>query len=292
LASLPQAPRKTGGKTMSKFGPPEEVDYSKYRELKFSATDGIMTLTLSNPGKKNAVTQRMSQELAWVWDDLWMDANVRVIILTGEGDAFCSGADVSQLSGDLEAGDKPVAYLNRTTRYARKHVMGMLECEKPILGKVRGVAYGMGVNMALACDMVFASDTARFCDSHVKVGMVAGDGGVLLWPLAIGFHRAKEYLMTGDPVPAKVAAEIGLINRCMPDDELDQHVQAMAEKLASLPPHAVNYTKASLNIALKQMTASAFEASLAYEIYSMEMDDIAEATRAFVEKRPGRYTGN
>jgi enoyl-CoA hydratase len=275
-----------------KFDPPPPIDYSRYKELKLSNKDGIMTITLSNPGRRNAATPRMQDELATIWDDVWADANVKVIIFTGEGADFCSGADVSQMNEAANSASKPVSYVHRGTRYARKHVLGIVECEKPVLAKVRGVAYGMGVNMALACDMVFASDTARFCDSHVKVGLVAGDGGVLLWPLAVGIHRAKEYLMTGEPLSAKTAEEIGLINRVIPDAELDDYVQKMAEKLAALPPHAVNYTKASLNMALKQMTMHAFETSLAYEIYTMKTDDLEEATKAFVEKRKGNFTGN
>ena len=274
------------------FDAPVPIDYSRYLALKLSLEEGIMTITLSNPGKRNAVTMRMQEELSMIWEDVWADAEVKAIILTGEGDDFCSGADVSELADIAASDEKPVSYLNRSTRYARKHVMGPIECEKPVIAKVRGVAYGMGANMALACDMVFAADDARFCDSHVRIGLVAGDGGVLLWPLAIGIHRAKQYLMTGDPVPARVASEIGLINQCMPDEELDGFVQAMAEKLVSLPPHAVNYTKASINQVLKQVSLPAFETSLAYEIYSMEMDDVAEATRAFVEKRKGNFTGN
>lgn len=274
------------------FDAPVPVDYSRYTALKLSNVDGIMTITLSNPGKRNAVTKRMQEELSMIWEDVWADAEVKAIIFTGEGGDFCSGADVSELASIAASEAKPVSYLNRSTRYARKHVLGPIECEKPVIAKVRGVAYGMGANMALACDMVFAADDARFCDSHVKIGLVAGDGGVLLWPMAIGIHRAKQYLMTGDPIPAKVASEIGLINACMPEAELDDYVQAMVEKLVSLPPHAVNYTKASLNQVLKQVSLPAFETSLAYEIYSMEMDDVAEATKAFVEKRKGNFTGN
>ena len=277
-----------------KFLPPEPIDYSRYKALKLSLNDGVMTLTLSNPGKRNAVTMRMQDELATIWEDLWVDPEVKAIIFTGEGKDFCSGADVSDLADAASggSGETEIAYVNRCTRYARKHALGPMECEKPVIAKVRGVAYGMGVNMALACDMVFAADDARFCDSHVKVGLVAGDGGMLFWPMAIGIHRAKEYLMTGDPVPAKVASEIGLINRCMPDEELDDYVQKLVEKLIALPPHAVNYTKASINQVLKQVALPAFETSLAYEIYSMKMDDTAEATAAFVEKRKGRFTGN
>jgi len=270
-------------------------DYSRYTGLGLSLTDGIMTVTLSNPGRKNAITPEQNDELTTIWDDLWEDPEVRVIILTGEGGDFCSGADVSRLRSRAEGTlvtEPAFAPVNPTSRKARKHVYGILECEKPIIAKVRGVAYGLGVNLALASDLVFAAPGARFCDSHVKVGLVAGDGGVLLWPLLVGMHRAKEYLLTGDPVPAEKAADIGLINGCIPDDQLDAHVQAMAEKLRDLPPHAVNYTKSALNIAMRQMTGAAFEMSLGYEIYTMRTNDFGEATRAMSEKRKGVFRGD
>jgi enoyl-CoA hydratase len=273
------------------FEPVRDVDYAGYTALKLSLTDRILTITLSNPGRRNAITPQMSVELARIWEDVWEDSNVSVVILTGEGDSFCSGADLSLLKDSDGVPAKP-APLNGTTRIARKHVMGILDCEKPVLAKLRGPAFGLGANLALACDMVFAAEGARICDSHVKAGLVAGDGAVLLWPLAIGFHRAKEYVMTGEPVPADVAERIGLINRCLADDQLDVHVQKMAEKLRDLPPHAVNYTKASMNVALKQMTQSGFEASLAYEVYSMQMRDHQEAMAAFMEKRKGEFSGN
>jgi enoyl-CoA hydratase len=271
--------------------------YARYTGLGLALREGIMTVTLSNPGRKNAITAVQGDELVTIWEDLWDDAAVRVIILTGEGGDFCSGADVSRLVGKAEAANaasagpqvKPV---NPTFRKARKHVYGILECEKPIIAKVRGVAYGLGVNLALACDMVFAAPGARFCDSHVKMGLVAGDGGVLLWPLLVGMHRAKEYLMTGEPVYAEKAADIGLINGCIADDELDAHVQAFAEKLRDLPPHAVNYTKAALNVAMRQMTGAAFEMSLGYEIYTMKTNDFREASSAMMAKRKGEFRGD
>ncbi|HEY4125259.1 MAG TPA: enoyl-CoA hydratase/isomerase family protein, partial [Rhizomicrobium sp.] len=124
------------------------IDYSKYVALKLSNADGIMTVTISNPGKKNAVTPRMSEELAIIWEDLWMDPEVRVIILTGDGNDFCSGADLAGISA--RHGTAPPSRLTHpTTRVARKHVMGIIECEKPVIAKVRGVAYGLGINMAL-----------------------------------------------------------------------------------------------------------------------------------------------
>lgn len=271
-------------------------DYSRYAGLKLAKADGILTITISNPGRRNAMTPQQNVELVTIWEDAWQDPEVSVIVLTGEGDDFCSGADVSSLAAGAAAKAQGEARrknpLNPTTRLAKKHVYGIMDCEKPVIAKVRGVAYGMGVNIALACDMVFATPDARFCDSHVKAGMVAGDGGVLVWPHLIGMRRAKHYLMTGEPVPGDVAAEIGLITACVPDAELDAYVQAYAEKLRDLPPHAVNYTKASLNVAMKQMTGAAFEMSLGYEIYTMGMNDFREATTAFVEKRKGVFKGN
>jgi enoyl-CoA hydratase len=270
----------------------EGYDYSAYKALKLSKADAIMTITLSNPGRRNAVTPGISAELTTIWEDVWQDPEVSVIIIIGEGRDFCSGADVSNLAANAGGRTADVRQpVNTNSRVGKKHMYGILDCEKPIIAKVRGVAYGMGVNVALACDMVYAAPGARFCDSHVKVGLVAGDGGVLLWPLLVGMHRAKEYLMTGEPVPAEKAAAIGLINACIPDDELDAHVQAMAEKLRDLPPHAVNYTKAALNVAMRQMAGAAFEMSLGYEIYSMKTADHKEATAAFGEKRKGVFKG-
>ena len=264
--------------------------YDRYKELKLALAGGIMTISLSNPGKKNAVTPDMSEELTTVWDDVLRDPAVRLIVLTGEGSDFCAGADFSQLVAS-EGGEPTPRPVHPIVRSVRRHMLSMLDCEKPVLAKVRGAAYGIGASLALGCDMVFAARGARFCDPHVKAGLVAGDGGILLWPALIGMGRAKEYLMTGDPVDAETAASIGLITRCVEEDDLDRTVQAMADKLLALPPHAVNYTKTALNLALRQMTGPAFEASLAYEIYSMTMEDSREAARAFVEKRKGNFTG-
>ncbi|MCY4214273.1 MAG: enoyl-CoA hydratase-related protein [Gammaproteobacteria bacterium] len=270
-------------------------DYSAYRALGLHKDQGIMTITLSNPGRRNAVTSQQSEELTRIWDDVWLDPEVSVIVLTGANQDFCSGADLASLSERVSKSEPTQSQsrspVNFVSRLAKKHLHGILDCEKPTIAKVRGVAYGVGVTIALACDLVYAAPGARFCDSHVKAGMVAGDGGVLIWPLLVGMHRAKEYLMTGEPVEAEVAERIGLINACVPDDSLDSHVLAVAERLRDLPPHAVNYTKVALNTAMKQMAGAAFEMSLGYEMYSMGMDDFREATTAFVEKRKGKFLG-
>lgn len=261
-----------------------------YHALGLTLAEGILTITLSNPARRNALTPAMSSELTVVWEDVWRDPQVKVVVLTGAGADFCSGFDVGTLH-QRASGPRPAAPVNATTRTAKKHLYGILECEKPVLAKVRGVAYGVGATMALACDMVFAARGARFCDSHVKAGMVAGDGGVLLWPLLVGMHRAKEYLMTGEPLEAEAAAAMGLINHCVADEDLDARVHAMACRLRDLPPHAVAYTKSSLNALMRQFGGSAFEASLGYELYTMGTADFGEATAAFVQKRKPRFEG-
>jgi enoyl-CoA hydratase len=168
----------------------------------------------------------------------------------------------------------------------------MLDCEKPIIAKVRGPAYGLGVNVALAADIVIAAEGARFCDSHVKVGIAPGDGGAALWPLLIGFHRAKELIMTGDPVDARRAADLGLINYCVPEAELDATVAAMAAKLAAGAPLAISYGKLAVNAMLKQLMAGAFETSLAYDQLTLYTEDHAEGANAFMQKRPPKFKGS
>jgi enoyl-CoA hydratase len=264
------------------------MDYSQYTALKLSNSDGIATVTLSNPGRRNAMTPRMHWEMERIWDDLDADDTVRVVVVTGEGDAFCSGADVAGLKNRSEsAGPSRPA-----TKGARRIFWSMLDFEKPIISKVRGVAYGLGVNIALAGDIVVAANGTRFCDSHVKAGIAPGDGGAALWPLLVGFHRAKEFIMLGDPVLAERAAEIGLINYAMPDGELDAFVEAMAVKLRDGAPLAISYAKLAVNAMLKQLMAGAFETSLAYDMLTLRTDDHREGATAFVEKRKPKFHGS
>jgi enoyl-CoA hydratase len=170
-------------------------------------------------------------------------------------------------------------------------VFDIVDCETPTIAKVRGPAYGMGVNIALACDFVIATEDARFCDSHVKNGIAAGDGAMAFFPLMVGFRRAKELLMLGDPISGVEAADIGLINRAVPDGQLDVEVEALAVRLCEAAPLAVGWTKMSLNMMLKQLTLGAFEMSIAYDLYSLRTNDVTEGSTAFFEKRKPDFTG-
>lgn len=265
------------------------IDPARYEWIKIDKRDdGVATLTLNNPRRKNAITRPMHRELAHIWDDVDADNDILVTILTGEGDAFCAGTDLSVQDADNDSGRK-----NRPpTKNARKLFWNMLDAEKPMIAKVRGPAYGMGVNIALACDMVIAAEGAKFCDSHVRMGIAPGDGGAALFPLLLGFHRAKEYLMLGEAIEARKAAELGLINYCVPGDDLDAFVDDFARRLAAGPPLAISYGKMSVNLLLKQLTAGAFETSLAYDQMTLFTDDHREGARAFMEKRPPVFKGS
>jgi enoyl-CoA hydratase len=267
------------------------IDVDAYEHVRLHMDDrGILTATITNRGKKNAVNAGISRDLDRLWRDVDADSDIRVVMLTGDGDAFCAGLDLSVLAGIAERGVDP-RRVKAEAKGIRDRVFDIVDCETPTVAKVRGPAYGMGVNIALACDFVVAAEDARFCDSHVKNGITAGDGGVAFFPLMIGFRRAKEMLMLGDPITGKEAAEYGLINKAVPDAELDEAAETLAVRLAEGPPLALAWTKLSINVLLKQLVLGAFETSIAYDMLSLRTNDVTEGSQAFLEKRKPRFTG-
>jgi len=183
------------------------------------------------------------------------------------------------------------AIWRRTVQEGKKIVNGILDLEKPLIAKVNGPAAGLGATMALFCDVIFAGESAVIGDPHVIVGFVAGDGGAVIWPQLIGFARAKEFLMTGELLTAQRCADMGLINYAVADDELDQQVNKFAERLGRGAMQAINMTKVSVNVALKQLVASVLETSIAWESVSNSSLDHQEGVNAFNEKRRPNYTG-
>jgi enoyl-CoA hydratase len=261
--------------------------YQDYRALTLSVADGIATVTLNRPDKLNAVDERMHEELARIFVDLNNDPDCDVIVITGAGRAFSSGGDIGWMQLMI---DEPARF-EKTAREGKQIVFSLLDCEKPIIAKVNGHATGLGATIALFCDVIFASDKAKIGDPHVSVGFVAGDGGAVIWPQLIGYARAKEFLMTGDLMTARRAAEIGLINHALAPEDLDKAVEDFARKLQSGAAKAIRWTKMSVNIGLKQLAHSIMDASISYEAQSNRTADHAEAVAAFREGRPPRFTG-
>lgn len=209
------------------------------------------------------------------------------MILTGAGEAFCAGGEIPWMQNAI---DDP-ALFERIVTEGKEIVFSLLELEKPIIAKVNGAAAGLGATIALLCDVIFMAKEAVIVDPHVKVGLVAGDGGALIWPQLIGFARAKHYLMTGAPVVAEAAKEMGLVNFVVDKGDLDTEVETYARRLAQGATQAIRWTKVTTNIPLRELAARVMDAGLAYETVTNRSEDHQEAVRAFIEKRKPVFQG-
>lgn len=266
-------------------------DYSKYEALKVEKADRVATVTLNRPDSLNAVNAVMHHELMTIWLDLAEDQEVNAIILTGAGRAFCAGGDVKNMASRAGTSDGRRRSL-ATPAEARRIVEGMLDVEQPIIGAINGDAVGLGATIALLTDITVVSEKARFADTHVRVGIVAGDGGALIWPLLVGPHRAKEFLMRGHFINGAEAGRIGMVNYAVPPEQVMAKARELAQELADGPTWAIRWSKLAVNKWLKHQANLIMDASLAYEMMTFGTEDQKEAARAFVEKRKPHYTGH
>ena len=263
------------------------MTYDSYTAITAERRGRILTLTLDRPEHLNAIDETLHEELSRIFYDVAADREADVVVLTGAGNAFCAGGDLAWL--DAMHGD-PQAFA-RTVWEGKRLLHSLLDIEQPVIARLPGHAIGLGCTIALFCDLIYAADTARIGDPHVSVGLVAGDGGAVVWPQLIGYPRAKEYLMTGDLIPAPRAAEIGLINYALPADALDDAVDAMAERLAGGAINAIKWTKASVNLGLKQVANAVLDTAFNFEAMSQMTEDHKIATQAFLQKQTPKFTG-
>ena len=248
---------------------------------------GVGVLTLNRPERLNAVNGTMHSELARFSLDFAKDPELRALVVTGAGRAFCAGGDFSP---DDPVGSNP----DGTDMWAeaRQIVDRMLECEKPIISAVNGYAMGLGATVALLADVVVVSPKAVIADTHVAMGIGAGDGGQLIWPHLIGVNRAKYYLMSGDRIDGREAAEMGLASFCVDDhDDLMPKALEIADRLAAGAPQAIAASKAAVNAYLRSVSATVMPIGLRYEQQTMHTSDHREAVAAFQEKRAPKFTG-
>lgn len=260
--------------------------YEHYRTMTFSLKERILTVTLNRPEKLNIFTEEMEREVGQFLIDGALDKDFDIVILTGAGRAFSAGGDVENwMTKNVEDPSRV------NTVLMKRVVFAMLDFPKPIIAKLNGHAVGLGATVALYCDVIFASDKAKIGDPHVLMGLSAGDGGAIIWPQLIGYARAREYLMTGELIPAPKAAEIGLINYSLPLEELDAAVDAFAHKLSKGALRAICATKQTVNLGLRQVATAVMDASIAYEALTVYSKDHAEAVKAFLEKRPPQFIG-
>ena len=266
------------------------TDYSRYEFIKVEKEGNLATLTLNRPESLNAIHSAFHTELEDIWVDVARDADINALILTGAGRAFCAGGDVKGMDSRSDP-DEAKRYYLRTVSSARRMVQNMLMIEQPIIGAINGDAVGLGATIALLSDIVIAAEKARFGDPHVKVGIVAGDGGAIIWPALIGVSKAKEYLMTGKMLNAVEAERIGLISYAVSPDEVMPKARELAQELADGPTWAIRYTKVSVNKFLGDQVNLILDASLGLEMLTFTTADHKEATKAWVEKRKPQFKG-
>ena len=267
------------------------VDYSGYEHILAERNGNILTLALNRPDRMNTVNGRMHTELSKIFREVNADNDAWAVILTGAGRAFCAGGDVGRMASS-ESGSITERREAEVRGEAQEIVHSMLDLEKPLVGKINGVAVGLGATIALLCDVVVASDRARIGDRHVNVGLVAGDGGAVIWPWLVGINKAKELLMTGELIQGDDLLRLGIANHVVDADNLDQFCLDKARQLAGMAPYAARATKQTLNKILKRQAEEVLDIGLGWEWLSMRQDDHHEAATAFLEKREARFTGH
>jgi 2-(1,2-epoxy-1,2-dihydrophenyl)acetyl-CoA isomerase len=255
-----------------------------FETLLVETTAGIATLTLNRPQARNALDLVMRRELLAALDEIEADPSARVVILTGAGGHFCAGGDVKSMQPGSAAaeGRARVTALNRL-------VTRLVEFPRPVIAMVDGFAVGAGCNLALCCDLVIASDRAKFGEVFAKIGLVPDGGGSWLLPRVVGLARAKELIFTADIIEAVEAARIGLVNRVVPAAELATATRALAARIAQGPPKALAMAKHMVNRAASTDLGAALDVEAFSQAIAITGDEHREGLAAFFEKRPPKF---
>lgn len=250
--------------------------------------DGVLWVTLDRPERRNAITPEFHDELTPLFLRIAADREAKAVVLTGAGDkAFCAGADFGGMQDNLDTGYEdgmPDLMIGSAAL-----VRAQLAIPQPVIAAINGDAIGLGATMALFCDIPLMAAEARLADPHVNAGLVAGDGGAILWPMLMGLNRGKEFLLTGDIMDAEEAHRLGLVNHVYPRAQLLDEAGKLAARLAAGPQIAIQFNKRLANAELIDRVNRVIDASLAMEAVTFTTADHREAVQAFIEKRAPRF---
>ena len=256
---------------------------------------GIARITLNRPERLNALNDQMQIEIADAVATADSDPDVRVLILTGEGRAFCAGGDLNNLGGSTNGSGEGWTSGNadevrRSFKLAQQMILGVQHCEKPVIAMVNGVATGAGLDLACACDIRIGTPRSRFMSAYVRIGLFPGFGGTWLYPRTLGsLGRAAEMLFTGDFLEADEAYRLGFLNRLVSEDELESTTMQMAARIAAGPPIAIRLSKLMLYKGLEFDLETAMKMAAAGETITLTSQDHIEGVSAFREKRDAQY---
>lgn len=247
----------------------------------------VATVTLNRPEKKNAMSWRMFEEIREAFEYAAAETEVRAVVLTGAGDAFCSGADLTDPANAVTSPFEMRDRMEKVHAVAR----AFFTCPKPTVAKVTGIAAGAGCNLALGCDLVVASTEARFAELFVKRGLVVDFGGSWVLSRMLPIHKAKELALLGEVISAEEAAALGLVNRLCTPEETDEIAGELARRLAQQPPRTVQLLKENLNRAAERSLEENLEAESMAQTLCFASEDTREAVMAWIEKRSPNFTG-
>ena len=255
--------------------------YEPFEGLRVERRDhGVLLVTIDRAEKLNATNAPIHRSLGRIWPEVGDDPETRVAVVTGAGTAFSSGGDLEWISGQVENYPRTMQVLHEASDIVRN----MIDCDKPIVSAINGIAVGAGLACALMADISVIAEDARLSDGHMRIGVAAGDHANLIWPLLCGMAKAKYYLLTADFLDGREAERIGLVSRAVPRDEVLPTALAIADRLATGPQDAVRLTKRALNHWLRE-AIPAFEASLAFEMLTFLGPDAGEGIASVREKR-------
>ena len=261
-----------------------------YENIQLDTHGAVSVLTLNRPETLNALTVQMGEELKSAIGEM-VQRGTRAVIITGAGRAFCAGGDLRQMQQMAQNEDRIEAFFDEPLRLLNECILLIRQTPLPFIAAVNGPASGGGCNFALACDLVFAAESAKFNQAFIKVGLSPDCGGTFILPRLVGWKRATELMMTGDVITAREAAEMGMINAAVPDADLMSRAMAMAERLAQAPTAALGRIKQLLEASARNGYEEQLELERQAQIESGQTKDFREGVTAFIEKRAARFSG-
>ncbi len=254
--------------------------------ITYEVKDNIATITFNRPESLNSLHPLLIEQTVTALKQAENDNAIRVIVLTGEGKAFCSGGDIQYMDQLTSVMDK------RSYIYSAGEVVDtIMNLKKPVIAMVNGVAAGAGFNIALACDIIFTSEKAKFAQSFSKVGLVPDAGGTYNLPRIVGLHKAKELMFLADLISADEALSLGIINYVVGHEELKDATYKFAERLSQSAPIAVSFIKSALNSSLESNLKTVLEKEVSNQTICLQTEDCKEGLNAFKEKRAPKFTG-
>ena len=264
----------------------------EYKTIRFDKKEGIAHVALNRPEALNTLNMDLAADFLDVLERCGRDDDIKVVILTGEGRSFCAGADVKELKSFVDAPDKsPREWIQVGVRHLNLIILGMRHLKKPIIGAINGVATGAGFSFVMACDIVIASERARFGEAYTAIGLVPDGGASYFLPMLVGYHKAMELILTSDIIDAQQALRLNLVNNVVPHESLMETAEKLAARLAAGASLALSRSKELVNRSFTSSLETQLECEAEYQIQSSVTEDHQEGLAAFFEKRRPVFKG-